>query len=290
MKTLVAAAGAVGLSLAASASLASAIGGGAGLPAATVSGTADVILTYYNDGTPSGWDYGYSLGGPGSIWAPFPDVQYPDFPYASLDIEVEPLPALSATVAAYGVSDGSFSSSANVTAGITYDFEIFGPSGLVDLGVSTTLSTDNSGSESFGYSEAVITWWDPSENGYNGFGYSAASNDGNGMATDLDLTTDIWVPANEPIGVSMDVQAGTSPNVFDATNASASVDPRFFLVDDEANQYKLELSPGVGNGAPELPVWTLLGLGFAGLAMLGSRKGEGVWNPLRKEALHPMRY
>ena len=79
------------------------------------------------------------------------------------------------------------------------------------------------------------------------------------------------------LGVLAAVSADQGGKAFASIDPAIFVDPNFI----DTSLYSVELSPGVGNGlpgtaspVPEPAAWSMLLMGFAGLASVGYRKAK----------------
>jgi len=165
---------------------------------------------------------------------------------------------------------GELSASAAV---VTYQFAVTGPPGnLVPIDVLTTLAYSISGAVPVDTTYIVSLGVD-----FGGMIIdSALAEQINGMKTAGDFLNNadtVSLDVTSGVAYTVDVSAFASVNnVFvphATTFITASTDPTIsFAPGFDATGYTLELSPGVGNGAPGVPepaTWAMMLMGFGGL-------------------------
>jgi hypothetical protein len=226
--------------------------------------SADLILT-------GSYCAGNNPCTPGKVTAPGTYQQIaPDDPAGEANLQVALNPIASITASASGY--------ANAQATIIYQFQVVGPaSQAIPLGLLANASLAstfgglggiylNVGGPNVAISDEIYH-----ENG------SIYSLSGTGATPGFDpaaftLTHSFSVVANSLYDLQIYAQAGSG-----AATGYAFIDP-FLFFDPSfqlANQYTIQVTPGVGNANPAVPepsTWAMMILGFAGLGYLACRR------------------
>ncbi|HEY1782415.1 MAG TPA: PEP-CTERM sorting domain-containing protein [Roseiarcus sp.] len=157
---------------------------------------------------------------------------------------------------------------------LTYQVEIIGAPGLVDLRVQAASSSSSSATSSSADTELNLEL--PIGGVAVEYIFETDSQLGaaaGGFAESFNLDTTYTTQADSPFVVSMQVSASSGNDETGSGSATAELDPIFSV----PIGYSIVFSPGVGNspiaaGVPEPSTWALMTLGFAGLGFASWRR------------------
>ena len=215
---------------------------------------------------------------PGTTSAPFENLNQGIITFAQFTGVEGPTPNISASAT---ITSNTFQHDAVAQAGgqLTYQFEVFGPSGASFAPISIQAAgytTSTSGLDGFSSSTASLfvagsyVFRIESANNAPTGGYSSTYNG--------TITQNVLV--NTPLVVTLNAVATASGSP--GMTATAYVDPFIFIDPNfaDASLFSVEvLTPGIGNApvagaVPEPSTWAMMILGFMGIGFLAYRRKQ----------------
>jgi hypothetical protein len=150
------------------------------------------------------------------------------------------------------------------TAELSYQIRVNGPSGLIPVAESVELKLSPY-SEYGGFTSVLFSITAP--------GIPSGALEQNDRGNGTVVNTVYNFVANETYNVSIDVSGYATAyagNAYrDVEGFSVGVYPTFTIDQENARNYSLEFSPGIGSAVPEPSTWATMLLGFAGLCSAG---------------------
>jgi hypothetical protein len=177
-------------------------------------------------------------------------------------------------------SGSSASDSLFVNSTLTYSVEVVGPAQTVSLDFAAVAEGSSSGG-SFAYADTVgqLLFADGSS---QVFGKTCTVTlyclpVGSALVDNGGINGAVLASTYTPFGVALTTQIHATPG----GSSSAFIDP-YFSIDPsvpDPQDYRILVSAGVENigpagGVPEMPAWTMMLLGFAGLGFAGYRRAR----------------
>ena len=185
---------------------------------------------------------------------------------ASVTVSLKPSQELLASASTDSV--GALAT-ADAVVQLTYQIEILGAPGLVDLTVQSKSYSTSAGAGDASTELDLKGMPGPIVGGPSvGYTYETGSNGGaplGGFAESFNLNETYTTQADLPFAVSMLVSAASQNFSTGSGSGTSYLDPYFSV----PNGYSILLSNGVGNSlppaVPEIPTWSMMLFGFSGL-------------------------